>query len=187
VLRWCEKNAPATFSGVHPPASTEEIAEAERLTGVDWVPDLRALFLVANGSRRHDDAGRFLGSVLPYSDLLPLDRIQHVGRLALVVEAEIGWGDREPSHQAEAGGIAGFFSPAFVPFSALDSEYQWIVDLRAGDHRGCVGRFDIENKDTGALWSSLEHLFDETLFALHHTSPLDWRTPSVTDGALTWT
>ena len=79
-----------------------------------------------------------------------------------------------------------WIEPAFIPFASWDN-YILAVDLRPGEHHGCVIEWGPVDRTLGMRWTSLEHFFSDLLVSLETSGLFIHSRPQVTaDGGLEW-
>lgn len=184
IRSWLGTHAPGTLAALLPPSGAASAAHEP-----DWpqpLPaDLVTFFSVQGGV---GGASALDGLILPSH--YPLSLAEAVGDWSIKVPTSST--GRVPQVSEHARGPAGSFArtwvEAFVPISRDGAGNAYFVDLRSGDRRGCVNRFDHEE---GALqqpiWDSVTAMLKDVAEALEQGRPsAGWQPEVTTNGTLSW-
>ena len=109
-------------------------------------------------------------------------------RASLEHDTAVDYGPRHPeTPEGQAGSVTeNWIEPQFIPFASWDNDIL-AVDLRPGEHHGCVIAWEPVDRTLGMRWTSLEHFFTDLLVSLETSGIFIYSRPEVTaDGELEW-
>lgn len=172
---WLARHAPRTLRSLRPPASKEEIAEAERTLGVTFCPDLVASLLCHDGT----DLGAGV-LTLDGVTLAPLTDIVSNSLSRRGIGADEDYGDEE---------LAGYWRDEWVMITrgvAWDSYDGRFITHRDGENYGRVGYFFTGDAPSFTEWGSLRAMLADLADALERRRPMRGGVPVADGCALHW-
>jgi len=186
LVRVLSDIAPDTAGSFLPPTPAADVEAAEAATGLLWTEELREFYSL------------HAGQLLPYQDLLGVDRV--LSERALMIEVWQGITEADPgffiggyegllAEHPQAGSEARGYLPQYIPLSGEDGNF-YFCDLRPGPLHGCVrGYLDGAADCSGPLWASISTMLDALRVSLEDGTSFQgvlesvWR---VTEGHLWW-
>jgi cell wall assembly regulator SMI1 len=189
IETWLQGNAAQTFRSLPPPASSQEIFEAQKTSGLRFPP------LLVASLNRHNGSGDFMFPV--YNRLSSAAQIAKDYAFYLRGEVEMRRRAEEKyrtlPRQAPPLGADEFYywNPAWVPFAFdVSGNCLFMTQVEGED----LGRIGIHDKDEGGSFSrdpllaSLSSLMEGIREGLHSESLNLWGEwcPVVEDGELEW-
>ncbi|MFF0344903.1 SMI1/KNR4 family protein [Kribbella sp. NPDC004875] len=141
IVGWLEEHLPEAVETLQPPASAQDISRLRETMARRLPSDLIAWLLLNNGFNRRAAFGNLIPVLyVPMStDQMLRDRemLQQVWT-SIVPERPYA------AEQAPAGTRSFEWLDAFLPIGDAGTDCHLFVDLREGDHFGCVGNYDAQ-------------------------------------------
>ena len=190
VLAWCREHAPATAAVIHGPADEKALTEAQAEMGLAWPEELVAWLRMSDGAGCSLDAG-----VIPWVFVpLGVEHIVEYWRMLIEVADENVPADRIAAAAAQpAASVSAGFLRAWVPVAANFCGSYLFIDLRRGERRGCVGKFDHDDGFTlPPIYNDIARMLDNIAFGLRTGrwvdpgDPEEDAVPTADDGRLRW-
>ncbi|MFJ7423787.1 SMI1/KNR4 family protein [Streptomyces uncialis] len=172
---WLARHAPKTLRSLRPPASKEEITDAERTLGVTFCPDLVASLLCHDGT----DLG---AGVLTMDGVTPAPLADIVSNSLFRrdIGADEDHGDEE---------LAAYWRDEWVMITrgvAWDSYDGRFITHRDGENYGRVGNFFTGQAPSFTEWGSLRAMLADLADALEYRRPIRDEVPIADDWAVRW-
>ena len=174
VTSWLARYAPGSYRALDPPATSQQIEQAQSRLHVPLPEALVTLLSMTNGSAFTPDAelqfgSRFLPggySLLPVADIP--GRIEMLN--GIVEEDMLGW----------------WWHPQWVLFAEHVAADALVVDQREGPSQGRVGEFRHDHRTDFELSSSLTDYVSSIADALEQRQDFGCWRPLVVDRRLDW-
>ncbi|MEU3980422.1 SMI1/KNR4 family protein [Streptomyces sp. NPDC026672] len=180
VESWLGRHAPRTFERLPPPAAQAEIDALERELDLRIPADVRAFYLVRNGTGPASDFDWPVSRDAPDPTGYFLPRGEGIGpldKLALWFDGPVSMERREDRPDQR-----------YLPVTTTDPDgfYGTFTDCTPGHGYGLLGSYaeaDVPSPGESTFATYLTHIAD-TLWAEH--APRGDTAPRVTDGLLDW-
>ncbi|MEV4263240.1 SMI1/KNR4 family protein [Kribbella sp. NPDC049584] len=142
IIGWLKEHLPHALDHLQPPASWSEISALRAAMDRRLPSDLIAWLTFNNGFGWHAD----FGSLIPFLYIpMGIDRMLRDRKMLREVTSSI-FPDRAPSAEQQSAGTRTFeWLDAFLPIGDAGTDCHLFVDLREGEHHGCVGDFDYQS------------------------------------------
>lgn len=172
IERWLANHAPATLASLNPPASADELAQAETALGRPLPEELTASLRRHNGTDEHRRTGRFA-----LAEYMLLSTSQIVARWQMMEQllADNPHWDRDAHWRSH-----------WVPFAESVSAATLYLDQPADHPEATVGTLTHGDFPRPRTWPSYSALLDQTAHAIETGTALDRLRPTVRDGELWW-
>lgn len=175
LTAWLEANAPVTFGALRPAGDPGRLAQAEEQLGFPLGAELTQWWRLHDGS----DGTEILPAItMPGLPLFGVDRMRDTHRMELEINSEAG---------------AAEFPPRFIPIGDDGGGNYLVVDRRSGPEDGSLRDHDHEARGViqPVMFASLADFLTQSVSALRTGQPMALgprvtRSPSVTDGRLSW-
>ncbi|MEU9591762.1 SMI1/KNR4 family protein [Streptomyces sp. NPDC048193] len=174
---WLSKHAPSSRALLRPPASAEEIADAERRLGVTFHPELVASLRCHDGVELAEGAPVFALNG-------PFAGVADIVRNTLFLRS-IGE-DVEDLYDAEDDAYWRHEWLLITHGVAWDAQDGLFLTCREGEDYGRVGDYFNEDAPSFSDWTSLRAAVSAFADALETRSPVEGRVPLAVDGRLIW-
>lgn len=180
IVAWLRLHAPRTAAEIQRPATDADIAAAQ--DAVDVPAALIDWWRLADGcGGRESRPGLLPGSYAPFSIAQALD--ERDSWLRSYDESRDGHLRGEP-----AGSTGDMFAmlPEYLPIATDGGGWHLLVDLRAGQDRGCVREYDKYDGHQPPIWHGVGEMLADVATALEKGTPVRGYVPEVDDGRLGW-
>ena len=180
IVAWLRLHAPLTAAEIRPPAADADIAAAQ--AAVDVPAELAGWWRLADGcGGRESGSGLLPGGYAPFSVAEALD--ERRAWLRTYDESRDGHLRREP-----AGSTGDMFAmlPEFLPLATDGGGWHLLVDLRAGEDRGCVREYDKYDGHQPLIWRGVGEMLADVATALETGAPVRGHVPEVAGARLGW-
>jgi cell wall assembly regulator SMI1 len=169
IIRWLEEHLPHALEHLQPPASWGEISTLRTTMDRRLPSDLIAWLTLNNGFGWKAN----FGTLIPFLYVpMGIDRMLRDREMLRSVSASIFPERPLPGEQAAAGTSSVEWLDAFLPIGDAGTDCHLFVDLREGDHFGCVGNFDAESGGSSIpRWFSITEMFADVADALTLNQP----------------
>ncbi|MYR43875.1 SMI1/KNR4 family protein [Streptomyces sp. SID5910] len=178
---WLAEHAPLSRARLRPPASPEEIADAERRLGVTFHPELVASLRCHDGVELDDGAPVFALNG-PFAGVAAI--VENTLFLRSVGEDVDDLYDDEDDSELNA-----YWRHEWLLIThgvAWDAQDGLFLTCRPGDDYGRVGDYFNEDAPSFSDWASLRAAVSAFADALERRLPVGGRVPLAVDGKLIW-
>lgn len=193
ITNWLEGHLPTALEHLQPPASGSEISTLRAAVDRRLPSDLIAWLTLNNGFGWQADFGRLIPFIyIP----MGIDRMLRDREMLRTITATVS-PDRPLSDEQDPAGTRSFhWLDAFLPIGDAGTDCHLFVDLREGEHHGCVGGFDNESDGSSIPeWFSITEMLADVADALTLNQPalqdhgrrLHAATPFPTHPPVAWT
>ncbi|MGW7687174.1 SMI1/KNR4 family protein [Kribbella sp. NPDC054772] len=141
IIGWLQEQLPEALDGLQPPASGREISGLRDAMGRRLPSDLIAWLLLNNGFGRRASFGNLIPVLY-----VPMSIEEMLRDRAMLRQVWTSIVPERPyaAEQAPAGTRSFEWIDAFLPIGDAGTDCHLFVDLREGDHFGCVGNYDAQ-------------------------------------------
>lgn len=173
---WLAAHAAAELARLGPPASAEDIHEAERILGIPLPGDL------SESLRCHDGRSAWTNFLPEYAEPLPTGGIVECWQLRMGIAADVDGLEPAPWDDEP------WWHPLWVPWAETAGGDTQVIDQRPGPDAGRVGWAVHDGcGDFADSWPSLASLLHAVAEALHEGGGVRGRVPYITmDGGMWW-
>lgn len=169
ITSWLEEHLPHALEHLQPPASGSEVSGLRAATSRRLPSDLIA-WLTLNDGFSWKAA---FGNLIPVLYVpMGIDRMLHDREMLRTVTASV-FPERSQAAEHDPAGTRSFeWLDAFLPIGDAGTDSHLFVDLRDGEHHGCVGTFDYESGGfSGPRWFSIAEMLADVADALTLNQP----------------
>jgi cell wall assembly regulator SMI1 len=203
IVNWLREHLPHALDHLQPPATQSEISTLSSAMNRRLPGDLIAWLRLNNGFGWQAN----FGSLLPVLYVpMEIDRMLRRREMMQRIWASIAPDRPSAAEQAPAGTSAFEWLDAFLPIGDAGTDCELVVDLRDGEHFGCVTNYDAQSGGADLPgWFSITEMLNDVADALtlgqpalqdhgrrYHASgafpnkpPRAW-SPGITENRLWW-
>jgi len=177
IRAWLGRHTPEVLRAINPPASEDDLLDAEEAVGAALPDDLLTWWHLADGV-----SGRTGGLLPRHFDPYPVAHALESRRIWLEVwydeETRVqpdtpGWQEYADSQSAAPAGTISpdIWLPEWLPIAGSGGGQDLFVDLRPGPSRGSVAHFDkVSTAEQPPLWPSVAGMLGAVADALEQGS-----------------